>query len=135
MTMFYSPSSKGFFSSDINYSNLPNDLIEVSETDYLKVLEGQTRLKIITLDSNSNLCLSDHIKTDGELAAEERTWRDAELLKADYELNKVQDGDNSSIGSVGDWRKYRIALRNWPESPDFPNATKRPVSPSTSSQP
>lgn len=58
--------------------------------------------------------------------ADERQWRNAELLRADVELNKVQDG---GTGTVTAWREYRNALRDWPESPDFPNVEARPVSP------
>ncbi len=57
----------------------------------------------------------------------ERAWRDNELRRADIQLNKVQDGDG--VGSVADWRKYRSALRRWPESKDFPVKERRPVAP------
>ena len=60
-------------------------------------------------------------------AEEERGWRDSELVRADIELLKVQDGVGT--GTVAAWRSYRIQLRDWPTSPDFPDATKRPVAP------
>ena len=61
------------------------------------------------------------------LAHCERAWRNAELSRADIELNKVQDG--MGIGSVAAWRQYRVDLRNWPENPEFPNSMARPVAP------
>ena len=60
---------------------------------------------------------------------QERSWRDAELIRADIELNKVQDSDPKSVGSVSQWREYRKALRSYPESEGFPNKDLRPVSP------
>lgn len=63
------------------------------------------------------------------LETEERAWRNTELFRADIELNKVQDG--MGTGTVGTWREYRCALRNWPESEFFPDSTKRPVAPDT----
>ena len=60
---------------------------------------------------------------------EERLWRDAELVRADTELYKVQDGDPKAVGAVAGWREYRNTLRAWPEHRDFPNKDKRPVSP------
>lgn len=57
----------------------------------------------------------------------EREWRNAEISRSDIELNKVQDGVGT--GTVGAWREYRCALRDWPEHPDFPQADKRPVAP------
>lgn len=56
---------------------------------------------------------------------EERQWRDAELARADIELNKVQDGRGTGIES--DWRDYRNSLRDWPEHDGFPDSTLRPV--------
>ncbi len=57
----------------------------------------------------------------------ERHWRDSELSRADIQLNKVQDG--MGTGTVSAWREYRCSLRDWPESPDFPDSTKRPMAP------
>ena len=65
--------------------------------------------------------------TPEQLSNTERAWRDVELGRADIELNKVQDGVGT--GTVGAWREYRCALRDWPEHPDFPRADKRPVAP------
>ena len=62
-------------------------------------------------------------------AITERYWRNAELVRADEELNKVQDADPKAIGTVGQWREYRKALRNYPSVEGFPNETLRPVSP------
>ena len=56
---------------------------------------------------------------------EERAWRDAELARADIELNKVQDGRGT--GLVSDWRDYRNVLRDWPEHESFPDSAFRPV--------
>lgn len=67
--------------------------------------------------------------TNSDIEMSERLWRNSELIRADLELNKVQDSDPKSIGSVSQWREYRKALRAWPESPYFPSKDKRPVSP------
>lgn len=70
-----------------------------------------------------------HVYVDGEWKLDEnlvnhekataaRMWRNAELFRADIELYKVQDG--MGTGSVSEWRAYRCALRNWPDTADFP---------------
>lgn len=59
-------------------------------------------------------------------ASEERSWRDSELLKADIEVNKAADG---AITTEQAWRKYRVALRDWPQSVGFPDASARPARP------
>lgn len=64
-----------------------------------------------------------------ELSSIERLWRDKELIRADYELSKVQDSDPKAIGTEAEWRDYRRALRNYPETSEFPSEAARPVSP------
>ena len=44
--------------------------------------------------------------------ATENAWVKSEMENADISLNIVQDGDRRSIGTVGDWRNYRKALRD-----------------------
>ena len=62
-----------------------------------------------------------------KLGGEERVWRDIELSKADIEINKAEDV--AGVFDATDWRDYRQALRDWPEHVDFPDQTKRPISP------
>lgn len=68
-----------------------------------------------------------YVPTKAELEIDERLWRNIELSRADIELNKVQDGVGT--GTVTVWRQYRVDLRNWPESPLFPDSKCRPASP------
>ena len=63
-------------------------------------------------------------QTTAEAASAERMWRDDELMVADIELNKLQDG--VGVGTVTAWRAYRCALRDWPEHPKFPDKAFRP---------
>ncbi len=65
----------------------------------------------------------------GKKAPTERAWRNQELIRADYELNKVQDADLKAVGTVGAWREYRKALRQYPQHKDFPSPDSRPKSP------
>lgn len=59
----------------------------------------------------------------------ERTWRDGQLAIADLAIMKLQDNDPSATFNLNKWRTYRIALRNWPQNPNFPNPAFRPVYP------
>jgi hypothetical protein len=59
----------------------------------------------------------------------ERAWRDNELVVADVELLKAEDAEPASVSTPAQWRQYRVDLRNWPQSPDFPDSTLRPVRP------
>lgn len=57
-----------------------------------------------------------------------RAWRNSELQRADIVLLKIQDG-MPNLGTVADWRKYRVALRTWPDVEGFPSAESRPTAP------
>lgn len=57
-----------------------------------------------------------------------REWRNAELNRADIVLLKIQDG-MPNLGTVADWRKYRVALRTWPEAEGFPSVESAPKAP------
>jgi hypothetical protein len=59
-----------------------------------------------------------------DLANTERSWRDAELAKTDIDIYKLEDASSSATA----YRAYRVALRDYPQQPDFPNGT-RPTSP------
>ena len=65
-----------------------------------------------------------NIKDD--VADAERSWRNAELSRADIQLLKVQDG-TTGLGTQKAWREYRVALREWPSTDSFPAV--RPVAP------
>lgn len=65
---------------------------------------------------------------EGVSADVERQWRNFELIRADEELNKVQDADPKAKGTVTQWREYRRSLRQYPESEGFTSGN-RPVSP------
>lgn len=39
--MRYSASAKGFYANDIDYSSVPEDCVEISEDDYLLLMDGQ----------------------------------------------------------------------------------------------
>lgn len=69
----------------------------------------------------------DNDKLQEKKAVIEREWRNSEIARSDIELLKVQDG--MGVGTVAAWREYRCALREWPENPNFPDSTKRPVAP------
>ena len=60
-----------------------------------------------------------------DLCVSERLWRNAELARADIEINKLTDAGLEAQA----WKAYRIALRNWPENTNFPCTDQRPVAP------
>ena len=63
--------------------------------------------------------------TEGQKATKERAWRDSELRSADVAIFKANDQGSDAADLIA----YRIALRDWPESQNFPDENNRPLSP------
>lgn len=56
-----------------------------------------------------------YVQSEEEAA---RVWRNSELIRADIIINKIEDFEIEGDSRV--WRKYRVTLRNWPATEDFP---------------
>lgn len=95
--------------------------LDGSQDEYIP--EGAKKMTAKQVEAHIN-----PLPTIEQLKAAERSWRDIELSRADVQLNKLQDGANVP-GTVGDWRKYRQALRDWPDAEAFPSVDMRPVAP------
>ena len=57
--MFYSKSTNGFYSTEINGDNIPSDAVEISEEEYSALLAGQSEGKVIAADENGYPILVD----------------------------------------------------------------------------
>jgi hypothetical protein len=63
---------------------------------------------------------------DAQKVADEKEWRDAELNDTDIIMIQANSGEMGRDKTA--WKTYRQALRDYPESLNFPNG-ERPVSP------
>lgn len=66
MTIYYSPSLKGFYDTNVNITEPGPDFIEISYEDYIYLLNGETSEKMIGLDSNGKPALIDKPAPTGE---------------------------------------------------------------------
>lgn len=111
-----------------------NKVIEITEIDpteryheSILCVPCQGHVKVgMTHDNGAFYFVQESVEV---LITKERVWRNSELIRADEELNKVQDADPKSIGTVGQWREYRKSLRAYPEVEGFPSPDNRPISP------
>ena len=56
-----------------------------------------------------------------------RLWRDNELTRADRQVEIAIDDEDEVREKA--WRKYRSALRKWPEHKNFPSEKSKPKAP------
>ncbi|WP_245704289.1 phage tail assembly chaperone [Pseudomonas defluvii] len=79
--------------------------------------------------------LVDLVLTPEEVAALERAWRDSVLAQAvwlrDRHRDQLEIGGSTTLTAeqFQELLVYMQALRDWPQSPDFPLTEHRPVAP------
>ena len=123
--MFYSPSTHGLYSLSLHGKNMPADVIEMSEKEYADL-------------SERGFAISDPgvSPTIEDVVARERAWRGYELSSVKWLRERHRDqleievDTTLSESQFKELLVYMQALRDWPQSPDFPNSEHRPVAPS-----
>ena len=122
MTIYYSPTTKGFYDTDIvEYPSLPDDIIEIS---------AEERNHYIDQINNKG---NELLFADGELSLAQRefvvTWetvrleRNSLLTASDYTQVPDFPGDKEA------WAIYRQKLRDIPQQFTNPTDVDWPVAP------
>lgn len=136
MKLFYSAIEGGFFSSQISGSNVPSDAAEITAVEHVALLNGLREGRLIYLDDRGRPVLgSIPVQAGPDLSAQERSWRDQVMLAAiglrDRHRDQLEIGGATTLTSekFNELLLYIQALRDWPQSPDFPDIERRPVAP------
>ncbi|RAI69556.1 phage tail protein [Pseudomonas fluorescens] len=115
---------------------IPADARMISREWHQALLEGQSAGKVIGEDAEGHPVLADPSPpTPGQLAEQERYWRDGELRATDKMVTRHRDELEDDTATTltaqqyTDLQAFRRALRNWPESGGFPSADRRPAAP------
>jgi hypothetical protein len=135
MTKFFSRSTNGFYSEDINGSNMPDDVVEISDELWQSLLDGQSCSKFITSDENGMPILKDTPPpTYDELVMLAKSKKERLIASATVVIAPLQDAldlDMATDKEKSDllsWKKYRVELNrvdeslspdiNWPKEPN-----------------
>ncbi|PWB34617.1 phage tail protein [Pseudomonas sp. SDI] len=134
-TVLYSATLGGFFSPGVS-DNVPADAVSIALSVYLELLGGQEAgLEIVPSEQGMPMLRARLGPNRAQQQAVERSWRDDVLQHTDRSVARHRDeidlGAISSLTIVqfGELLGYRQALREWPLSAAFPDASKRPVAP------
>jgi hypothetical protein len=79
--------------------------------------------------------LTDPVVSPATLASHERAWRNRVLQNTQWlvfrDAEELEVGEGTTLRSeeFKELLAYRQALRDWPNHPDFPEASSRPVEP------
>ena len=132
--MYYAKSTGGFYTPAINGKNIPDDAIEITEAEYLGLLQAQADGKIITSDDKGNpVAIDPPPLTQEELVAQAEREKASLLKQATNSIAPLQDASDLGIATdeeikqLTDWKKYRVQLMRvdtskapafeWPTSP------------------
>ncbi|ROM60412.1 phage tail assembly chaperone [Pseudomonas rhodesiae] len=136
MAMFYSPSERGFFDTALNSKKqIPSDAIAVTEPQRTELLAGISRGLLAQVSKSGSLELVEPPIDPADVALAERAWRDAVLTSAAWLRERHRDqleiGAPTTLTAeqFEELLVYMQALRDWPQSPEFPDSTHRPIAP------
>ena len=108
MAIYYSPTTKGFYDTDLGYPSFPQDIIEITKEQHAAFLHGMNMQSKELVLSGSNLVLQDRVVV---ITWEEiRSKRNNLLASSDYTQMADWPGDKAS------WATYRQALRDLPQT-------------------
>jgi hypothetical protein len=117
------------------HTDIPDDAIQISEDLYRSVIGNASLEKVRNHGENGLPYLVDAPQVKRDPDAFERDWRDAELdsviwLRERHRDQQDIDADTTlSGGQFAELLVYIQTLRDWPQSPNFPNTEYRPLTP------
>lgn len=118
------------------HASMPDDAVEITDELYLAVIGNPPTGKVRAHDDRGLPYLVDTSEVVLDFAAPERDWRDTKLSSVMWlrERHRDQLEIGTATTLTGEQFKellvYMQSLRDWPQSPDFPQAEHRPVAPS-----
>ncbi|WP_371356105.1 phage tail protein [Pseudomonas chlororaphis] len=134
--LFTSKTTRNFYDSTVS-TDIPDDAVEISIDAHAALFDEQVATgKVIEWGDDGHPFLADPSPPSPEdSAAGERHWRDAQLLSTDPLVSRhrdeVEEGAETTLtpAQYSELQAYRRALRNWPETGEFPLIDHRPIAP------
>lgn len=135
MTRFYSQSTGCTYLPEIHGKNMPADALEISEAVYLAVIASPEPGRIRSHVDGLPVLIDPPPASAEQLAELERRWRDGELQAVTWLRERHRD--QLEIGTATtltaeqftELLVYMQQLRDWPQTPEFPDSSARPVAP------
>lgn len=122
MAIFYSPSEKGFYDSEIHIT-MPDDVVEITRSKWAELLEKQAEGNGIHYENGEFILVEPEAVISWDII---RKQRDQRLSKSDW--TQLPDAPLSDDEKQA-WAAYRDSLRNITEEFSEPEDVKWPVSP------
>lgn len=113
--MFYSKSSGGFYSLEINGDNIPDDCVEITAEYHAVLIEGQSQGKLIQADANGKPVLADPpAPTQAQIIAQYESALDTHLDSV-AKLHRYNDRFSFALraGFAGPYQAEGVAFAQW----------------------
>ena len=134
MSRFYSPSTGSIYFAAV-HALMPDDVIPIDAETIDQVIANPPMGKMRAHRQDGTPYLVDLVLTPEEVAALERAWRDSVLAQAvwlrDRHRDQLEIGGSTTLTAeqFQGLLVYMQALRDWPQSEQFPAIEHRPVAP------
>ncbi|KAF0863956.1 phage tail assembly chaperone [Pseudomonas sp. LD120] len=134
MNRFYSKTTQTTYLQGL-HTAIPADAVEIPEALYLSVIANPAPGMVRAHDDKGLPYLIDAPEVVLDPVTQERQWRDAELASVMWlrERHRDQLEIGAATTLTGDQFNelllYMQALRDWPQSANFPNIQHRPTAP------
>lgn len=138
MGYFYSKKTGGFYHNSMrhDYTQWPDNAVQITDEEHRKLLSGQSKGKIITYDNHGYPVLSDPPAPSQEnLIEKARKMKNQLMAEVNSIILPLQDAMDLDIATDGEreqlltWKKYRVLLNrvnisttpniNWPTKPNI----------------
>lgn len=123
---YYSPSTRGFYDPAIHGTNMPEDVVALTDQQHAELLEEQSAGKEIHPNEEGFPRAQEKVFTDEELWTILRARRDRLLKDSDW--TQMQDSPLLPESKAA-WAAYRQELRNVPEQVNAPQTVTWPDAP------
>lgn len=132
--MYYCAETAGFYSPAV-HKVIPEGAVVLTDQDYALLKKGLELGKQIRLDDAGQPVLVDRQVSLEEATANERAWRDAQLVSTEWLTARHRDEQDMASPTTltaeqfAELLTYRQSLRDWPAAGAFPSAIERPAAP------
>lgn len=117
------------------HTSMPADAVEISEALFLSAICNPEPGTILAHDEQGLPYLVDAPEPVQDLAAQERVWRDDELSSVMWlrerhrDQLEISESATLTAEQFTELLVYMQALRDWPQSLNFPDSQHRPTAP------
>lgn len=133
--LYYSKSTGGFYTTKLHGSVMPPDVVEITSSEHLKLLDEQSKGYAISTDENGQpINLPKCEQTSSERSEIELASR---IITADEQIAIIKPAVEGGYAKpehtqlLADWQRYRYELALVPEQPGWPESPQWPPQPET----